>query len=110
MNAKVYFVIWVFVAAIIAAQPVGVNYTIKVEKIAASENPDWIVRANCQDNGDGTFTITIDPSTINDPQINRIVAHEIAHTIDWDWTEEQCDNFANKVVNDGSEPIHDATY
>jgi hypothetical protein len=110
MNNKAFFAIWIFVAAIIAAQPVGINFTIDVAEIPDSENPDWFIRAQCWNNGDGTFKIIIAPESINDPQINRIVAHEIGHVNNWDATEEEVDNFANKVVNDGSEPIHDATY
>lgn len=108
MNVKAIFAIIVFVAAIIVAQPVGmnVNYTVIVADIP--DNDIGTVRASCHNNGDGTFVIVIDEAVVNSPDFAVVYFHEIGHVNHWDdWSEEDCDNFANAQ---GVGYIHDATY
>lgn len=106
MNNQVFVAIWVFVIAVVCAQPVGVNFIIDVADIPNGDNGD-IINAQCWNNGDGTFKIIVAPASVSDPQVNRIVAHEIGHVVNWDADEAFADDFANKVVVDGSQPIVD---
>jgi hypothetical protein len=106
MIAKIIFAIILFVAAVIAAPVVGENFSIVVADIP--DNDIGTVRANCHNNGDGTFVITIDEAFVNSPDYNVIIFHEMGHVYHWeDWSEEDCDNFANAQ---GVGYIHDTSY
>lgn len=109
MNARIIFIAAiVFIGAIISADAVGENFIIIVQEIPQDGVEEgFVVQAQCWNHGDGSFHIIIDPDSIDNPQINRIVAHEIGHVVNWDGDEAYADNFANSVVNDGSEPIVD---
>jgi hypothetical protein len=107
MNARIIFVAAiVFIGAIISAEAVGENFSISIASIPDDGNFD--VRAQVFKDSNGQFRIFIDEDSVNDPQINRIVAHEIGHVNNWEGDEAFADDFANRVVNDGSEPIVDA--
>ena len=106
MNNKIIFAIIVFFAAVIAAPCVGINFSISVEDIPDGENGFWI-RANCHNNGDGTFHICMDEAAMNSPDWHVIMCHEIGHVVNWEGREEDADNYANAV---GVGYIHDATY
>ena len=109
MIKKVVFAIFVFFVAVVFVQPVGINFIIVVEEIPQDQEAEgFIVQAQAWNFGNGQFKIIIDPDEVNDPQINRIVAHEIGHVVNWEGDEAFADDFANQVVNDGSEPIVDA--
>lgn len=110
MNQKIIIPIIaiVFIGAIIGAQPVGINFIIDIQPIPQDGVEEGsFVQAQAWNFGNGQFKIIIDPSVVDSPQINRIVAHEIGHVVDWEGDEEYADNFANRIVNDGSEPIVD---
>jgi uncharacterized protein YjaZ len=107
MNARIIFAAIIFICAVAWAQPIGENFSIEVANIP-DDDQGFDVRAQCWNDGDGSFRIYIDQDSIDDPQINRIVAHEIGHVVNWEGDEEDADNFANSVVDDGSEPIVDA--
>ena len=104
MQWKIIFATIIFIAAIIAAPVVGTNFTVKVTDISDNE---YTVRASCHNNGDGTFGITMDTSTMNSPNWEVVMMHEIGHVNNWEGSEEDADNFANAQ---GVGYIHDATY
>lgn len=107
MNWKIIFAIVVFVGAIISVQPIGENFSIQIANIP-DDGSGYNVQAQVWKNVDGSFSIFIDEGSVDSPQINRIVAHEIGHVNNWDGDEAYADDFANRIVNDGSEPIVDA--
>lgn len=106
MNFKPIFVAIVFIMAISMAQPVGVNFSMSVIDIPDGDN-GYFIRANCQNNGDGTFHINMDSATMQSPDWQVVMCHEIGHVVNWEGSEEDADNFANAV---GVGYIHDATY
>lgn len=106
MNVKAIFAVIIFIFAIIASQPVGINFIIVVEEIPDSDNGD-VINAQCWNFGNGQFKIIVSPDAANSSQINRIVAHEIGHVVNWEGDEAYADDFANRIVDDGSEPIVD---
>lgn len=110
MNQNQIFVAFcVFFIAVFCAQPIGENFIIDIQEIPQDGvEPGFVVQAQCWNEGNGQFRIVIDPDEIEDPQINRIVAHEIGHAVNWDGDEAYADDFANRIVDDGSEPIRDA--
>ena len=107
MNFKIIFAIIVFVVAVIAAPVVGTNFTVSVSNIPESADGQYIINANCMNNGDGTFHITMNTATMNSPDWEVVMMHEIGHVNNWNGNEEDADNFAN---SQGVGYIHDATY
>lgn len=100
MNHKAIFAIIVFIGAIIAAQPVGINFIIVIEDIPDGDNGD-IINAQCWNFGNGQFKIIVAPHIVGSEYQNVIVAHEIGHVNNWDGDEAYADDFANRVVVDG---------
>lgn len=108
MNYKAIFAIIIFIGAIIASSPVGENFSIVVYDLGVDSN-GYQVNGQCQNNGDGTFTIVIDDSQINNPNLPRILLHELGHVQHWDdWEEADCDNYANSFNLPGVDFIQDA--
>lgn len=107
MNVKAIVAVIVFVAAIIAAQPVGINFIIVVEDIPNSDNGD-IINAQCWNFGNGQFKIIVSPEVhaIGGIYEAKVVAHEIGHVVDWEGDEAYADDFANRIVPEG-DPIVD---
>jgi membrane-bound ClpP family serine protease len=101
----IIFTIMVLIGALMASQPVGTNFDVSVSDI--SDNDIGTVRASCTNNGDGTFHITMDTTTMNTPNWKVVMMHEIGHVNNWNGSEEDADNFANAQ---GVGYIHDASY
>lgn len=103
---KIVFSIFVFFVAVAIVQPVGINFIVIVEEIP-SDDPNYVINAQCRNNGDGSFEIAISPDIVGSSEQNVVFAHEIGHVNHWDdWEEEDCDNFAMEVVPGSF--IHDA--
>jgi hypothetical protein len=104
---QMIFAIIVFIVAVMAAQPINdFNFIVQVADIPDGDN-GFHIRANCHNNGDGTFVITMDNETMKSSEWQVVMMHEIGHVINWEGSEEDADNFANAQ---GVGYIHDATY
>ena len=104
---KAIFAIFVFIGAIIIAQPIGIPFIIVVENIPNGDNGD-IINAQCWNFGNGNFKIIVSPEVhaIGGVYEAKVVSHEIGHCVNWDGDEAYADDFANSIVPEG-EPIVD---
>ena len=105
------FVIFcVIVFGVFIIQPVGCNFVIQSYDLGHDSN-GYEVRAQCQNQGDGSFIVVIDDGSIGSPDQAVIICHEVGHVQHWDdWDEADCDDFANSVgvgyIQDAYHGIH----
>ena len=101
MNSRIICVAAiVFVCAIISAQAVGCNVPIIVKDLGQDGNGNEVRGQTCwyvdaQGNPVSVAYVAIDVDWVNSEDCNVIIAHEFGHVNHPDWSEAQCDDFAN---------------
>lgn len=101
MNWKIIFAIVVFVGAILSAQVVGNHeISVQIKDLGSDSNGNEVRGQTCwyvdaQGNPIGVAYVAIDDSWANSNDCNVILLHEFGHVNHPDWSEAQCDDFAN---------------
>jgi hypothetical protein len=98
MNYKIIFAIAVFICAIISAPVVGNHEIIVQVKDLGHDGNGFEVRGQTAwyNDGSGVAYVAIDKDWVNSPDANVIICHEFGHVNHPDWSEAQCDDFANQ--------------
>lgn len=100
MNWKIIFAIVVFVGAILSAQVLGNEPAIIVKDLGQDSNGNYVRGQTCwyvdsQGNPTSVAYVAIDDDYANSSDANVILLHEFGHVSHPDWSEAQCDDFAN---------------
>lgn len=102
MKGKIAFAIIVFIAAIACAQVLGNDPAIIVEDLGQDSNGNFVRGQTCwiidsAGNPIGVAYVAIDDNWVGSADQNVILAHEFGHVSHPDWSEAQCDDFANSL-------------
>lgn len=97
MKVQAILAIIIFIASVIGAPVVGYNGPAMIIKDLGHDANGYEVRgqtARYIDSGEVAY-VAIDVDWVNSPDYNVIMLHEFGHVNHPDWTEAQCDDFAN---------------
>ena len=97
MKVQAIIAIIVFIAAVCYAPVVGYSGPPMIVKDLGHDSNGYEVRGQTAwyNDGSGCAYVAIDVDYVNSPDYNVIMLHEFGHVNHPDWSEAQCDDFAN---------------